>query len=215
MRAPMERSRACQRIRRALLAIHTAGFSGGLPGFSENPAVSVDFLLPKIGAVALSTALFFSDIMGKNKEYKQGVQAMPDPTAPKREHPSTYFVQDRSNLDEMARLQIQDQMITAGMGGVLAEQPDPASLRSMLDVGCGTGGWLIEVATTYPGIKRLVGVDISTKMLDYARTQAAEQGVSDRVEFAAMDALRMLEFPRNTFDLVNHRYGMSWLRKRD
>src|SRR2546427_6992082 len=146
-------------------------------------------------------------------------QKNPDDLSPldknRREHPSTYFVQDRSNLDEMTRLQIQDQLLTAGMGGVLPEQADPARLQSVIDVGCGTGGWLIEVANTYPGIPRLVGVDISSKMLDSARTLAEAQGVSGRVEFYAMDALRMLEFPDNSFDLVNHRVAMSWLRKWD
>lgn len=131
----------------------------------------------------------------------------------KREHPSTYFVQDRSNQDELTRLQIQDQLVTTCMGGVLPEQADTARLQSVLDVGCGTGGWLIELAKTSPQIKRLVGVDISSKMLDYARAQAIAQGVGDRVEFMAMDALRMLEFSDHSFDLVNHRFGISWVRK--
>jgi len=32
------------------------------------------------------------------------------------------------------------------------------------------------------------------------------------VEFQTMDALRMLEFPNAFFDLVNQRFGSSWLR---
>lgn len=132
-----------------------------------------------------------------------------------REHPSTYFVQDRSNEDEILRLQIQDQLITAGMGGVLSEQPHPADFQRVLDVGCGTGGWLIETARTYPGIPQLVGVDVSGRLLDYARAQAVEQQVAGRIEFRLMDALRMLEFPAASFDLVNQRLGMSFLRTWD
>jgi ubiquinone/menaquinone biosynthesis C-methylase UbiE len=112
----------------------------------------------------------------------------------------------------MTRLQIQDQMITSMMGGVLPEQPNPTRFQRVLDVGCGTGGWLIEVAKTYPTISLLIGADISAKMLAYARSQAEEQQVNDRVEFATMDALRMLEFPDEFFDLVNHRLGGSWIR---
>src|SRR5690349_108589 len=137
------------------------------------------------------------------------------PSSRRLEHPSTYFVQDRSNVDELIRLSIQDQMTTAMMGGVLSEQDDPTRFRRVLDVGCGTGGWLIELAKQYPMIQRLVGVDISSKMLEYARQQVTEQGVGDRVEFQVMDAIRLLEFPSNSFDLVNHRLAVSWLRKWD
>jgi hypothetical protein len=57
---------------------------------------------------------------------------MSTPTDPRREHPSTYFVQDRSNEDELTRLQLQDQLVTASMGGVLPEQPDPAIFQCFL-----------------------------------------------------------------------------------
>jgi ubiquinone/menaquinone biosynthesis C-methylase UbiE len=134
------------------------------------------------------------------------------PTEPLREHPSAYFVQDRENLEEMARLEIQDRMITAGMGGVLPELADHSHLRRVLDVGCGTGGWLMEVARTYPSIEKLFGGDISGKMVEYARTQAESQHLSSRVQFQTMDALRALSFPDGFFDLVNQRLGASWLR---
>ncbi len=132
-----------------------------------------------------------------------------------REHPSTYIVQDRSNEEELKRLQIQDHMITASMGGVLPEQQDPTIFRRVLDVGCGTGAWLIEMAKTYPGPSTLVGIDVSSKMVTYARAQAEARGVGDRVQFHVMDALSMLQFPDGFFDLVNQRFGMSYLRTWD
>jgi len=134
---------------------------------------------------------------------------------PRREHPGTYVVQDRNNQDELARLQVQDHMITTSMGGVLPEQPTPISFKRVLDIGCGSGGWLIETAKTYPEMTRLFGIDVSGKMLDSARTQAEANQVSDRVEFLLMDALRMLEFPGNFFDLVNMRFAQGWIRKWD
>ncbi len=140
---------------------------------------------------------------------------MSTPTNPEREHPSTYFVQDRSNEEEMNRLQVQDQMLTASMGGVLAEQSAPERFQRVLDVGCGTGGWLIEVAKTYPTISLLVGVDLSTRMIEYARKRATTAQVADRVEFHTMDALRMLEFPTKYFDLVNQRTAAGYLRTWD
>ncbi|GAC1502859.1 MAG: hypothetical protein NVS2B12_12940 [Ktedonobacteraceae bacterium] len=132
----------------------------------------------------------------------------------RREHPSTYFVQDRSNEEELNRLRIQDHTLTVSMGGVLPEQPDAALLRRALDVGCGSGTWVIDAAQAYPHLS-LVGVDISGRMVEYARTQAIARGVSDRVEFRVMDALRMLEFPHNYFDLANARLSASFMRKWD
>ena len=133
------------------------------------------------------------------------MSTQPDPTNPRREHASTYFVQDRSNQEELSRLQVQDQMLTRGMGGVLPEQPDPTIFHRVLDVGCGTGNWLIEAARTYPTMSLLIGIDISNKMVEIAREQAKAQQVNDRVEFHVMDALRALEFSDNYFDLVNLR----------
>ena len=130
-----------------------------------------------------------------------------------REAESAYFVQDHENVEELTRLEGQDRMLTNAMGGVLPELADPDHLQRVLDVGCGTGGWLMEVARTYPQITQLVGADISGKMMMYARTQAAHQGLDQRVRFEIMDALRILEFPPASFDLVNQRLGASWIRQ--
>ncbi len=132
----------------------------------------------------------------------------------KKEHPSTYVVQDRQNQQELERLTIQDKVITTSMGGVLPEQSDPANLKRVLDVACGTGNWALEAAQTYPAMS-LIGIDVSKHMMDYARAQATEKQVAERLEFHVMDALRMLEFPAGYFDLVNIRFGVSFLRTWD
>ncbi len=137
------------------------------------------------------------------------------PITMNQEHPSTYFVANRSSADDLARLQIQDQMMTRAMGGVLPEQPDPTTLQRIIDVGSGTGGWLIETARTYPTLSLAVGIDVSRYMVASARAQATAHGIDQRVEFQVMDALRMLEFPDAFFDLVNQRAGVSYLRTWD
>ncbi len=139
----------------------------------------------------------------------------PDSHSEKPEHPSTYFVQDRSNEEELIRLDRQDRTMTEIMGGVMAEQKDPASFERVLDVGCGPGWWLIEAARTYPSISTLAGLDVSERMLSYARAQAQAAQVSDRVQFQVGDALRMIEFPTGYFDLVNQRFGLGYLRQWD
>jgi ubiquinone/menaquinone biosynthesis C-methylase UbiE len=127
------------------------------------------------------------------------------------DNPSTYFVQDRKNRNEFTRLMVQDKMITTAMGGVLPEQADPTVFRRVLDVGCGPGGWIIEAAQTYPAMS-LVGIDISQRMIKYASAQAKLHQVNNRVKFHVMDALRPLNFPNASFDLVNLRFGISFMR---
>lgn len=131
------------------------------------------------------------------------------------EHAGTYFISERFGKEERNRLALQDQMTTAAMGGVLTEHPGPRGIQRVLDVGCGTGGWLIDVAKAYPTIALLIGVDINSKMVEHSRAQAVAQHVDDRVEFHVMDALRILEFPNAFFDLVNQRLGMAYLRTWD
>lgn len=137
---------------------------------------------------------------------------MPNPNRSQGENPSTYFVQNRSNRDELTRLHLQDQMVTHGMGGIIPEQPDPTRFHDILDVGCGTGGWLIEAARTFPNMSKLIGVDVSERMVTYARAQAKAQQIDERVQFQVMDVLRLLDFPEKSFDLVNERLGASYIR---
>ena len=131
----------------------------------------------------------------------------------KRAYPSTYFVQG-SDEKEFTRLTIQDHMINEAMGGILPEQAEPTAFGRVLDVACGVGGWVIEAAGAYPEMS-LVGIDISQRRIKYARTQAEAQHVHERVEFQIMDALGTLDIAPASFDLVNLRFGVSFLRKWD
>ena len=70
---------------------------------------------------------------------------MPTPLGPrKNEDPrGTYAAQDSEK--ELTRLMIHDRLMTALMGGVLSEQADPTVFHRVLDVGCGPGGWIMEL----------------------------------------------------------------------
>jgi len=129
----------------------------------------------------------------------------------KQSYSGTYFVQDKKNEEELRRLADQDHLVTTSMGGVLPEQANPRAFQRVLDIACGTGGWAIESAQTYPEMS-LVGIDINLLMIEYARAQATAQRVDDRVEFHVMDALRVLDFPDASFDMVNLRFALSFVR---
>ncbi|MFB0534953.1 MAG: class I SAM-dependent methyltransferase [Anaerolineae bacterium] len=71
--------------------------------------------------------------------------------------------------------------------------------QEVLNVGCGIG-----VGSTYIAKRhgcRVVGVDISEKMIEWSRQRAREERVEDKVEFRIANVLE-LPFEANRFDVV-------------
>ncbi len=126
-------------------------------------------------------------------------------------HPYDGYVLDAENAVEIARLMLQDHILTQALGGPLSEQSDLSGVQQILDIGCGPGGWLLDVIQQYPHIHG-TGIDVSHLMVEYATSQVAAQGLTN-VQFHVMDATGPLDFPDNTFDLVNGRILMGFLSK--
>ena len=116
---------------------------------------------------------------------------------------NVYFSNPESSA-EMARLLDQDRLITEGMGGLLAEFDDLSRFHRILDIACGPGGWAQELASAHPEFE-VVGFDISQIMIDYARAFAQVRNLQN-LTFHVMDLQQPLNFPDNSFDLVNSRF---------
>ncbi len=121
------------------------------------------------------------------------------------------YALDAENAAEMARLMVQEQVITRAMGGVLPEQTDLSAIHQVLDIGCGPGGWILNLAQEYPHMQG-TGIDISHLMIEYANSLAASWKLPN-ARFHVMDATQPLAFPDNTFDLVNGRILVGFLSK--
>ena len=80
----------------------------------------------------------------------------------------------------------------------LLDQLRPESASSALDVGCGYGTDVIELAKRVRSGGRAIGVDISEAMITEARLRTA--GIGPDVSFRVADALA-LPFEDNTFDI--------------
>jgi len=128
---------------------------------------------------------------------------------PNGENKSAYVLEPGGTA-EMARLLRQDQLLTQGMGGIFPEKPDLSNVEAMLDLACGPGGWALETAFAYSDVD-VVGVDISASMIAYANAQATAQHRSN-IRFQVMDILKPLAFPDASFDLVNARYIIGFMR---
>jgi S-adenosylmethionine-diacylgycerolhomoserine-N-methlytransferase len=84
---------------------------------------------------------------------------------------------------------------------------------TVLEVGCGTGRNLIEVARRYP-TAQLFGFDISAAMLATARANIARAGLSDRITLKQADATNFdaaALFGRAWFDRVFFSYTLSMI----
>lgn len=126
------------------------------------------------------------------------------PTPPHYPKSENTYIFDPESAAEMARLNCVDKLVTECMGGLFPEHPNPAQIRRILDIACGPGAWVSEIAFSYPEIE-VVGVDISQKMIRYAQAQAMVQHL-DNAHFLEMDAIQPLQFPDNHFDFVNSRF---------
>ncbi len=129
---------------------------------------------------------------------------MTQPNDSQEQKENTYLINAESAL-EMARLLDQDRVMTKGMGGVFPEQDDAElpGVSRILDVGCGPGGWVNEVAQHYPHIG-VTGIDISKNTINYAKAHAQVRKLNN-AHFAVMNALKPLEFPDDSFGIVNMR----------
>lgn len=69
-----------------------------------------------------------------------------------------------------------------------------------IDIGCGPGHLIFDLAKQMPDL-HLIGVDMSTEVLDQAESYAAQYGFGDRVSFKKGGA-QAVPFPDGSFDLV-------------
>jgi SAM-dependent methyltransferase len=81
----------------------------------------------------------------------------------------------------------------------LFRRADFAAGQRVLDVGCGVGTTAIEIARRYGA--RVTAVDISSLMLERARSNVAAAGVEDKLAVESGDILT-LRFPDGAFDRV-------------
>lgn len=85
--------------------------------------------------------------------------------------------------------------------------------RRVLEVGCGTARNLILLARRMPDA-RFVGIDISSEMCAYARSQVARHGLADRIEIfegELSDYLASTSTASRSFDVVLFSFSLSMI----
>lgn len=95
----------------------------------------------------------------------------------------------------------------------LLAQLQPPRGGSVLEIGCGTAWNLLRAARRYPDAT-LCGLDVSTAMLEVARTNAMRAGISSRLTLRQGDATIFSApslFGRETFDRVFFSYALTMI----
>lgn len=108
----------------------------------------------------------------------------------------------------------------AGLQALLDRQIAPLGLAAMdrlgakpgehvLDIGCGCGQTSLELARRVGPAGRVLGVDISTPMLEIARQRATEEAAGSHLEFLETDA-QTHDFGAGRFDAAFSRFGVMF-----
>lgn len=120
------------------------------------------------------------------------------------ENENSYYPLDPNSSVEESRLLRQDQLLTECISGFFPDHLDPAQIQRVLDIGCGPGGWLTELARHFPHMQ-LTGLDISEQMNEQARKIAEVEHFQDRLRFLQGNFARLPHSFENAFDFINAR----------
>jgi SAM-dependent methyltransferase len=91
---------------------------------------------------------------------------------------------------------------------VLLEHAAPRAGERAIDIGCGCGATVLELAHRVGPAGRVLGIDISAPMLDLARKRAADAGHS-QVTLVRAD-MSTFAFTPQDFDLALSRFGVMF-----
>jgi len=110
---------------------------------------------------------------------------------------------DTEEAAEITRLLEQDKILTQAIGHLIPEELDISSMEQVLDIGCGPGGWALDVAFTYPHLQ-VQGIDINHTMANFANARARSQYLNNAT-FLLKDARDQFDTDDSTVDFVNAR----------
>ncbi|MEO7021020.1 MAG: methyltransferase domain-containing protein [Ktedonobacteraceae bacterium] len=116
---------------------------------------------------------------------------------------------DVENVEEMERLIKQAHLISEHVG-LLPSQILLMPGQMVLDIGCGPGEWVLEMARNHPSCQ-IMGIDISPHMVAYARACAHVRRLPNTV-FEITDACEPMPFADNSFDVIHARFVTAFLQ---
>jgi SAM-dependent methyltransferase len=143
---------------------------------------------------------------GTDNPAKQGVQG---------HHPYVFGNTPEIATEELTRLAFQDRAFTRAYGIFPRDLDLPTPVSRILDLACGTGGWLLEAASHLQGqgLQLAKGIDKDPAMIAFARAQARVRGREHLISFEEGDILTDLDSAgaSGLYDLIHSRFIAAFL----
>ena len=116
---------------------------------------------------------------------------------------------DQSCSAEMARQIHRHKLLTYYLGLLFPEDIDPSEFQSVLDLGCGPGAWVQDVAFSYSDLC-VIGVESCPTTVSYAHCLTHVQK-RDNASYEVMDLQQPLDFTDESFEFVQARFLLTVL----
>lgn len=126
--------------------------------------------------------------------------------------PNVRYPIDVEHWWEMDRLERQGRLMTE-QTRLFPPQMIPRDGQVIVDVACGPGEWAMQAAQDYPRCQ-VIGVDLSERMITYARYRADTRQLAN-VHFEIANVHEGLPFPARSLDIVHARFLTGFLSTTD
>ena len=111
---------------------------------------------------------------------------------------------EQDEAGEVERLLLLHRRLSESMGGILPAGLDLAKVKRVLDVECGAGGWMYDLAWRHPSMY-VTGTDSRPHLVKAARALADRVGNATALE-QDIHALSAQVVPLDSFDMVHARF---------
>ncbi len=83
---------------------------------------------------------------------------------------------------------------------VISKLKDFNPKGTLVDIGCGSGNLLIQIAESFPDLN-LIGIDIASEILEFAKKRALDRSLGKRIEFK-IGNVEKLPFSNESIDFI-------------
>lgn len=83
---------------------------------------------------------------------------------------------------------------------VLSKLKDFNPTGTLVDIGCGSGNLIVQIAESFPDLN-LIGIDIASEILEFAKKRALDRSLGKRIEFK-IGNVEKLPFSNESIDFI-------------